>query len=101
MFRRRHPSPGARHVGVHKAAESILDGTDYSAWFEREMAPEFRAASRLKTIFYALPDVLRKRLMSHPRVQRRLKGIFDGDQTCRDTMRALIKLPTLLFSRSL
>lgn len=99
-----HPSLGegiryAILTGL-KAAESIIHGTDYAAWFGSEMTPEFRAAAWLKTIFYALPHPLRKRLIMHPRVLRRLKGILDGDQTCRDTLRALRKLPILLLSRS-
>jgi len=82
-----------------QAAESILNGTGYAAWFEREMAPEFRAAARMRAFFYALPAPLMKRFMVLPRVRQGLTAIFDGSRTCRDSVGALDALPALLRPR--
>jgi geranylgeranyl reductase family protein len=79
-----------------QAAGSIMNGTDYVAWFGREMTPEFRAAARMRSFFYALPHALRTRLMTHPRALEALTAIFNGSRTCRDAMRAWKRLPALL-----
>jgi geranylgeranyl reductase family protein len=99
-----HPAlgEGIRYaiLSGRQAADSIQNGTDYAVWFGREMTPEFKAAARMRTIFYALPSPLRNRLMAHPRVRAGLTAIFDGSRTCRDFVGALKRLPTLLQSRS-
>ena len=98
-----HPSlgEGIRYAILtgHKAAESILDGSDYPAWFARELTPEFRAAARMRTFFYAMPPILMKRFISHPRVREGLAAIFDGSLTCRQSMRGWRRLPALPWMR--
>ena len=83
-----------------RAAESMLGDGGYAAWFARELAPEFRAAGRMQTLFHALSPALLERLLAHPRVREGFTAILAGRRSYRGSLGALKRLPSLLDPRS-
>jgi flavin-dependent dehydrogenase len=78
------------------AAESVLGGSDYAGWFGRELAAEFRAAGRMRALFYALSPAMLERLLGHPGVREGFTAILAGRRTYRGSWGAWRRLPALL-----
>jgi len=77
------------------AARAVLEGTDYGAWFEREVGAELRAAGWMGRLFHALSPGMLERLLANRRVRDGFVEVLSGRRTYRGALRALRRLPSL------